>query len=510
MVKIRIDSFIAAFLSQRNAILWLILFNLIIRVVVVFSTTLGNDDVYYTFYARYLDWSYFDHPPMVAYFIRFFTFNLSFINSDFFARLASLFVGSLNLFLVYKIGVLLKDKLTGLVAAMLVAASFYGSVIVGVFILPDTPQSLFWLASLWSFLKFIKTKNNQFLLLFGVLVGLAMLSKYHAVYLWLGALIYLLIYERKVLFSMSTLLALIFTLVLFVPVIYWNLTSPMSGIAYHSSRVGGTSWIPNLAHFFPTFFGQIFYHNPFVVGLVFYCIWVFRNEIKQDKQIVFLLLTALPLILTTTVLSLYNETLPHWSGPAFYGLILIVAIFNSYRQLLFQRVIAFSHLFFILVIVLGLIQINTGLLLGKENLPANKLGSDDFTIDLAVWNEAGEVLSSFVKADTVSMRTPAIFCDKWFPAAHIDYYMAIPNGIPLFVLGDLKSQHLYAKINQERGIDTLHGDAYFVCTSRYYCTPKDNLKEQFDYDVESPKILTISKAGKKRMNLFVWRLKRKG
>jgi len=446
---------------------------------------------------------------MVGYFIRFFTFNLSFIDSDFFARLASLFVGAINLFLVYKIGFLLKDKTTGLVAAILTAASFYGSIIVGVFILPDSPQSLFWLASLWCFLKFIKTKSPAFILLFGVMVGLAMLSKYHAVYLWVGALFYLLCYDRKMLFSIPVFTALLLTLLLFIPVVYWNLISPMSGIAYHSSRVGGASWIPSFAHFFPTFLGQVFYHNPFVFGLVFYCIWVFNNQIRQDKNLVFLLLTALPLLLTTTVLSMYNETLPHWSGPAFYGLILVAAYFYSNRSHLFQRIIALSHSFFMLVIVLGLIQINTGLLFGKENRPANKLGSDDFTIDLAVWNEAGQVLADFVKSDSVAMRTPAIFCDKWFPAAHIDYYMAIPNGVPMFVLGDLKSQHLYAIINQERGINTFDGDAYFVSTSRYFSSPKVELKTQFDYNVERPIILRVSKAGKKRMNLFVWRLKRK-
>jgi 4-amino-4-deoxy-L-arabinose transferase-like glycosyltransferase len=508
-MKTRIDTYIVAFLSQRNAILWLVLFNLIVRILVVFSTTLGNDDVYYTLYARYLDWSYFDHPPMVAYFIRLFTLNGVLLCNDFFARLASLFVGSLNLFLVYKIGVLLKDKLTGLVAATLLATSFYGSVIVGVFILPDTSQSVFWLASLCFFLKFIKTQSSIFLIVFGAMVGLSMLSKYHAVYLWVGALFYLLIYDRKSLFSISTLIALIFTLALFSPVIYWNITSPMSGIAYHSSRVGGTSWIPSLAHFFPTFFGQIFYHNPFVVGLIFYCVWVFRNKIISNKKIFFLLLTSLPLLLTTTVLSLYNETLPHWSGPAFYGFVLIASFFYSHRQLLFQRVIAISHSFFILVIVLGLVQINTGLLLGKENLPPNKLGSDDFTIDLAVWKEAGAVLSDFVKSDSLLMKQPAILCDKWFPAAHIDYYMAIPNGLPLFVLGDLNSQHLYAKINQERGIGSHYGDVYFVCTSRYFCSPKDILKTKYEYDIAKPVILTILKERKKRMNLFVWRLKRK-
>ena len=509
MVKTRIDTFMTSFLSQRNAILWLILVNLIVRLAVVFGTTLGNDDVYYTLYARYLDWSYFDHPPMVGYFIRLFTCNGYFLNNDFFARLASLFVGTINLWIVYKIGILLKDKITGLIAATLLAASFYGSVIVGVFILPDTPQSLFWLASLWSFLKFIETKNNRFLLFFGMLVGLAMLSKYHAVYLWVGSLLYLLMYDRRSLFSFYTFTAWLFTLLLFSPVIYWNLTSPMSGIAYHSSRVGGASWMPSLVHFFPTFLGQIFYQNPFVVGLIFYCIWVFRNEIKQNKNAVFLSLTSLPLLFSTTVLSLYNETLPHWSGPAFYGLILIASFFYTHRKLLFQRIIAVSHLFFFLVILFGLVQINTGILLGKENLPANKLGSDDFTIDLAMWDEAREVLIHFVTSDTIAMRSPVVFCDKWFPAAHIDYYMATPNGLPLFVLGDLNSQHLYAKINQERGIDSLQGDAYFVCTSRYFCSPKDYLKSQYDYDVEKPTVLTVSKAGKKRMNVFVWRLKRK-
>src|SRR5665647_2268018 len=35
-----------------------------------FLTPLNNDEAYYWMYSKYLDWGYFDHPPMIALMIK--------------------------------------------------------------------------------------------------------------------------------------------------------------------------------------------------------------------------------------------------------------------------------------------------------------------------------------------------------------------------------------------------------------------------------------------------------
>ena len=155
-------------------------------------TDLGNDEVYYVNYALFPDWSYFDHPPMVGWMIWLTTLMQKLVLSPFFVRLGALIIGTLNLWIVYRIGYLLKDRWVGNVSALLLSSSFYSSIIVGTFVLPDTPLSIFWLLAVYFFLTFIKSKNTNIsaLLLFGLFVGFAALSKYFAIFLWLGIGVY--------------------------------------------------------------------------------------------------------------------------------------------------------------------------------------------------------------------------------------------------------------------------------------------------------------------------------
>ncbi|MTI31366.1 glycosyltransferase family 39 protein, partial [Xanthovirga aplysinae] len=263
------------FLQQKGNLYWLLVLNLLLRLGIVFSSNLGNDEVYYVLYALYPDWSFFDHPPMVGALIRLFSFNLATISNDVFVRLGSIILGTLNLLIIYRIGSLLKNRTTGFIAAVLLSASFYSSLIVGTFILPDTPQSTFWLLAVYCFILYIWNMGEKKLPLyfFGVSVGLAMLSKYHGIYLWLGAFIYFLFFDRKGLLRPALWGSVLISFLFFIPVIYWNLISDYSGINYHMDRVGNRDLIPSIKFFFPEFFGQIFYNNPInfyliVLGLI--------------------------------------------------------------------------------------------------------------------------------------------------------------------------------------------------------------------------------------------------
>ena len=52
--------------NYRQRLSYLLLFTFLFKLLIAGLIELGNDEVYYYTYALQLDWSYFDHPPMVG------------------------------------------------------------------------------------------------------------------------------------------------------------------------------------------------------------------------------------------------------------------------------------------------------------------------------------------------------------------------------------------------------------------------------------------------------------
>ncbi len=211
---------------QRNLI-FVIVASMAIRGFLAWMLELGNDEVYYWTYALYPDLSHFDHPPMVGFIIQLFSFNL-FFDNELFIRMSSVLLGGLNTWLIYLIGKNLKNELTGLFSALLYNSSIYCFVIAGIFILPDTPQLFFWLASLYLLIvslsgEEINKKSGKRILLAGLFIGLAMLSKYTSVFLWFGAGLYILIFRRTWFKRWELYLSVLFSLLVFLPAIIWNI-----------------------------------------------------------------------------------------------------------------------------------------------------------------------------------------------------------------------------------------------------------------------------------------------
>ena len=127
----------------------------------------GNDEVYYWTYALYPDWSHFDHPPMVGFMMQLFSCNLLF-TSEFFLRLSSVIFMTINTYLVFLIGKQVKNEQTGFYAALLYTASIYAFVITGIFILPDTPLSIFTFLAVLQFIRYFQNEKNKHLILAGL------------------------------------------------------------------------------------------------------------------------------------------------------------------------------------------------------------------------------------------------------------------------------------------------------------------------------------------------------
>ena len=57
-------------MKQKPVLLLFLLFWLLINIIQACYTGLLNDEAYYFFYSRDMAWGYYDHPPLVALFIK--------------------------------------------------------------------------------------------------------------------------------------------------------------------------------------------------------------------------------------------------------------------------------------------------------------------------------------------------------------------------------------------------------------------------------------------------------
>ena len=529
----------------NKILFWLIAVSAVVRGLLAAWLEFGNDEVYYWTYALYPDWSHFDHPPMVGWMIQLFSLNLLF-DSEFFIRLSSILFMTADTYIIYRIGKDFKNAQTGLYAALLYTASIYAFVITGIFILPDTPLMLFWLLAFWMGIRFysglprcarkssdstlvndlddthrvIARRNDEaiqkrHLLLFGLFAGLAMLSKYSGVFLWVGMILYILIFNRKQLKNPCLYLSLLISALCCIPILYWNIQNGFISFSFHSERVGGGSL--NFGTFGTEIAGEFFYNNPVVFVLaIIAVVAAFKGKINMEKSALRLVLcTALPLIFTFLAFSLTRPTLPHWNAPAYILLILLIACILSEKNpaiggcfKLPKGIIAALGVM-LFVVVFGSIEIQTGFIPLDRHTEPEKLGRNDFTLDMYGWEQLEEKFAALREAkiaEGVMKAEDGIVADEWFPLANLDYYVARPLGMKVMGIGWPHNLHKYLWINEERGGFQKGEDFWFLTDSHYFKRPEALYPGGFESIVPID-TLTIERCGKPAKNFFVYACK---
>ena len=493
----------------NKLLIGLLVVSAIVRGVLAAWMEFGNDEVYYWTYALYPDWSHFDHPPMVGWVIQLFSLNLLF-DSEFFIRLASVVIMTANTYIIYRIGKDLKDAMTGFYAALLYTASIYAFVITGIFIMPDTPLMLFWLLAFWMAIRSLSLSKGRYMILFGLFAGLAMLSKYSGVFLWVGMGLYILIFNRKQLKNPYLYLSLLISAICCIPILYWNIKYNFASLSFHSERVGGGAL--NFSTFGTELAGEFFYNNPinFILAIIA-IVAVFKKKLNLEQSIQRLILCiALPMIVLFWVFSLTRPTLPHWNAPAYVLLILLSAAYlkDKHTESLPKSIIA-ALLVLVITLVVGVAEIKTGFIPLDKHTEPEQIGRDDFTVDMYGWRQLGEKFVDFRAqkiAEGVMNEEDGIVANQWFPLANLDYYVARPLGLRVMGLGWPAFLHKYLWINDERGGFHLGENYWFFSDSRYPKDPKTTYQWYFK-EIELVGIIEIDRCGKPAKNFYVYTCK---
>ena len=479
------------------------------------SLELGNDEVYYQSYALHLQWSYFDHPPMVALLIKLGTLN-GYLHHEFFIRLGSILCAGISTYIIYRIGCRIRNAATGWIAAILYTSSFYTSIIAGIFILPDSPQVLFWVISIYLMIRIAGTPlslpiNSWLFILLGITTGLCIMSKVHGVFLWLGFGGFILSHRRDLLKNSFLYLGVSICLILISPIYFWNLQNHFITYAYQQDRVILWGKSVDTDHVLQQVLGSVFYSNP--VNFFIYAvslIALFKGKIKGLASYYTLFLwLSLPLILLLLWMSMFNDTLPHWSGPAYISIMLIAAIYIDQRSP--KRILALpvkaAVITYTVVLCLGVTAIRYLPFRIGSSKPG-LLGKGDITLDMSGWKKFAERFDSLYRKDLQDGRMKAgamLISDYWFPAGHLDHYIGQPAHINLVAMGPLKDIHHFAWLNQRRPPLKKGDDAYFIYPSNYYGPPKDSLRNRFR-SVEDSIIIPQSRMSKTVRNFVIYRM----
>ena len=186
-------------------------------------TGLHPDEAYYWMYSKFPDWGYFDHPPIVAFYIKAGDWLM---HNSLGLRLVTVITNTLSIFVLW---LMVRPYTKNLPLFLLLFSSVLIFHVYGFITTPDAPLYLFTILFLYAYQQYVKAYNYNWALALGVLAAALLLSKYHGVLV----IFFVLLSNLKLLSKVSFWLAMSVALALFAPHIYWQYLNDFPSVKYH-------------------------------------------------------------------------------------------------------------------------------------------------------------------------------------------------------------------------------------------------------------------------------------
>lgn len=387
--------------------------SLLIHLICMTQGRLLVEEAYYWNYAQHLDWSYLDHPPMVALLIKAFT--SLFANYEVSVRAASLFCWCITSFFSYRLCELLQKK-SGPYAIFILAIVpffFFQSII----ITPDVPLIAAWSACLYFLYRALILNEAHAWYGVGLCLGLGLLSKYTICLVAFAALVYVLSQpkSRFWLRRKEPYLGVLITSLLFTPVLYWNAQHDWVSFIFQSSRRFNSTTSINTHELV---WLVIFFITPMGV-------WGLIDLVKKNpsssklapEKISFLRYFTFTPLLFFTFYSLNHEVNFNWSGPLFLALLPWLAFIMANHSL--KRTLWFCGSFLILVsytMVVLMISFNQSDFIQQKIL-----------LKLIAWDDLTQQFNALADKQEKKTHQPVIFIplDSYPISSELAFYQQL-------------------------------------------------------------------------------------
>ena len=310
------------------------------RLIIAATLGLGVDEAYGIGVSHDLDLSYFDHPPL-HYWIAHVFMPLFGDGRALRIPFVALFAGTT--WLLYLLTRHLFGAAAGVWAVLALNFSAF-FVLAGSWILPDGPLMVCLVAAAYVLARGLFPAGSpvspwRTWLGAGFWFGLAGLSKYHAVLIVLGLLLYLIgtPQRRRILAHPAPWAGAALALVMFTPVLIWNAEHHWVSFAYQGGRAEGYGGFPKIVQFLVNLGGQFLWMAPWVFVPMVVAAYEALRRGRQAERSWFCLCLGGPTILLFTLVPLWGDRgLPHWQMP---GWLMLFPVLGEHfaREVLVRR-----------------------------------------------------------------------------------------------------------------------------------------------------------------------------
>lgn len=385
----------------------------LIKIVIFTQFDLDSEEAQYWLWSKHPQLSYYSKPPLIAH-LNWFSTSI-FGDTVFGIRINAVIIGFLISIVSYLLAFeLFKNYRTALLAAI-ITNTFPFLLHSSIVFTTDTLLILFWLCALLFFWKAAETRKRVWWVLLGVSIGLGALSKYAIFFIYIPLVLFSWKYHRDIFKTRGFYLSILITLLIFSPVIYWNINQQgvgflhlisLSGVYDHSHSAKKS--ISNLLEFG---IGQI------IILLPFYQYGKIIRGFRQKtitRQEEYLILPAICTLIFFLIISIMRRSgaYVNWAMYAYAGMPLLFSHFavSGNRVKLNRRISILLAV--ILLLFVGLTSpANRIVPIGKAN-PANKLIG---------WSQLGAIIDS-VK-NTLPPESCFVFSTNYHITSKLNFYM---------------------------------------------------------------------------------------
>ncbi|MBB2150686.1 ArnT family glycosyltransferase [Pedobacter gandavensis] len=181
------------------------------------------DEAYYWMYSRFLDWGYFDHPPMVALFIKIGDFLWP---STLGMRFLTVISSSLSVFFLWKIVKPYGENIKLFILLFSAVLLFH---VYGFITTPDAPLFFFTILFFYVYQKYLASDQLKWALLLALVIACLLYSKYHGILV----LLFTILSNLSLLKRPSFWLIVGVATLAFFPHIYWQMENNYPSFYYH-------------------------------------------------------------------------------------------------------------------------------------------------------------------------------------------------------------------------------------------------------------------------------------
>jgi 4-amino-4-deoxy-L-arabinose transferase-like glycosyltransferase len=315
-------------LLTRRVTLVLVALLTLWRLYLAASLQLHPDEAYYWLWARRLDYGYYDHAPMVAYFIRLGTL---WSQAEVWVRITGVLTPVVLSAILWRMAVQMFES-QRVAAATVLLFNVSPWIMLGMLVMtPDIPLLLFWGLGVYLLWEIVRTGRTGLWYWLGLVYGLALLSKYTAVLLGPCVLLFLLLSkeERRWLKTPHPYLAVLLGLAVFSPVMLWNSQHDWISFRFqvgHGLSASDSSWLNILVYIA----GQCFLTSP--VGWVAGVVVGIAAAVRRNKAALLLACTSLPVIAFFGYTSYRSLAGANWPAMVYTGFSVLTGAFWLVRS----------------------------------------------------------------------------------------------------------------------------------------------------------------------------------